>query len=119
MFDREKNGVLASLNSVSKLPYQAAQDGISNTFSIIPQALGRNLAQQKNNLVNILDGYFSRGAHHININVLDKDLLKDAMLHPEKYPQLTIRVSGYAVHFTKLSKDHQKEILRRTFHEFM
>jgi formate C-acetyltransferase len=119
MFNRERNGVLASLNSIAKLPYFAAQDGISNTFSIVPEALGNDLAAQKANLINLLDGYFTKGGHHINVNVLDRALLKDAMKHPEKYPQLTIRVSGYAVHFTKLSREHQEEILRRTFHEIM
>jgi formate C-acetyltransferase len=119
MYGREKSGVLASLNSISKLPYYAAMDGISNTFSIIPHALGRDSSTRADNLNSILDGYFTKGGHHINVNVLDRDLLKDAMRHPEKYPQLTIRVSGYAVHFTKLSREHQEEILRRTFHEMM
>ncbi|MFA5074158.1 MAG: pyruvate formate lyase family protein, partial [Nitrospirota bacterium] len=119
MFGREQNGVLASLNAIAKLPYYAAQDGISNTFSIMPQALGSDLSARKSNLIDLLDGYFTKGGHHINVNVLDRALLKDAMKHPEKYPQLTIRVSGYAVHFTKLSREHQEEILRRTFHEMI
>lgn len=119
MYNRERNGVLASLNSIAKLPYYAAQDGISNTFSIVPEALGNDLAARNANLINLLDGYFTKGGHHINVNVLDRALLRDAMKHPEKYPQLTIRVSGYAVHFTKLSREHQEEILRRTFHEIM
>jgi formate C-acetyltransferase len=119
MFGREHNGVLASLNAIAKLPYYAAQDGISNTFSIVPQALGRDLSEQKTNLIDLMDGYFTKGGHHINVNVLDRTLLKDAMKHPENYPLLTIRVSGYAVHFTKLSREHQDEILRRTFHEMM
>jgi formate C-acetyltransferase len=117
MFGREQHGILASLNSVSKMPYYAAQDGISNTFSIVPTALGRDRSEQVGNLTSLLDGYFTKGGHHINVNVLDRDLLQDAMKHPENYPQLTIRVSGYAVHFTKLSREHQEEILRRTFHE--
>jgi len=119
MYGRERNGVLASLNAVAKLPYYAAQDGISNTFSIVPQALGADLSEQKANLIDILDGYFTKGGHHINVNVLDRALLKDAMKHPENYPQLTIRVSGYAVHFTRLSREHQEEILRRTFHDML
>jgi formate C-acetyltransferase len=119
MFGRERNGVLASLNSVAKLPYHAAQDGISNTFSIVPDALGPDPAARRHNIVAILDGYFERGGHHINVNVLDRTLLRDAMRHPENHPHLTIRVSGYAVHFTRLSREHQEEILRRTFHKFM
>ncbi len=116
MYGREKNGALSSLNSVSKLPYFAARDGISNTFSIVPAALGKSGDERIDNLIRILDGYFSKGGHHLNVNVLDRDMLKDAMRHPEKYPQLTIRVSGYAVHFTKLSRKHQEDVLKRTFH---
>ncbi|HOX08475.1 MAG TPA: formate C-acetyltransferase [Planctomycetota bacterium] len=119
MFGRERNGVLASLNSVAKLPYHAAQDGISNTFSIVPSALGPDPAARRANLVGILDGYFEKGGQHINVNVLDRELLREAMRHPERHPHLTIRVSGYAVHFTRLSREHQEEILRRTFHEMM
>ncbi len=116
MYGREKNGALCSLNSISKLPYFAARDGISNTFSMVPAALGKNMEARADNLIKILDGYFSKGGHHININVLDREMLEDAMEHPEKYPQLTIRVSGYAVHFTMLSRQHQEDVLKRTFH---
>jgi formate C-acetyltransferase len=119
MFGRERNGALASLNSVAKMPYYAAQDGISNTFSIVPSALGNGPEEQKANMIDLMDGYFTRGGFHINMNVLDRALLKDAMKHPEKYPQLTIRVSGYAVHFTRLTREHQEEILRRMFHEII
>jgi len=119
MYGRERNGALASLNSIAKLPYYAAQDGISNTFSIVPSALGKDLPEQRANLTDLMDGYFTRGGFQINMNVLDRELLKDAMKHPEKYPQLTIRVSGYAVHFTRLTREHQEEILRRMFHEII
>ena len=114
---REKSGALASLNSVSKLSYCSCRDGISNTFGMVPSMLGKDKATQISNLVAIMDGYFIRKGHHLNINVYDRSVLYDAHEHPEKYPNLTIRVSGYAVRFGVLSKKHREEVLKRTFFE--
>ncbi|AHM58533.1 pyruvate formate-lyase [Flammeovirgaceae bacterium 311] len=119
MHGRDTHGAIASLNSVAKLDYRYAQDGVSNTFSIVPKSLGSSRADQVENLVVLLDGYFSKNAHHLNVNVLNRDTLLDAYNHPENYPQLTIRVSGYAVNFIRLSKAHQLEVIARTFHERM
>lgn len=119
MHGRDTHGAIASLNSVAKIDYKDSQDGISNTFSIVPKSLGRDAEERITNLVATLDGYFSKNAQHLNVNVLDRDLLKAAMEHPEEYPQLTIRVSGYAVNFVRLSREQQMEVLTRSFHESM
>lgn len=119
MHNREENGAVASLNSVSKLSYCDAQDGISNTFSIIPQALGKSDEERVENLVSIMNGYFLNSAHHLNVNVMNRETLLKAYEHPEDYPNLTIRVSGYAVNFCKLSREQQREVISRTFHQAM
>lgn len=120
MHGREHSGALASLNSVAKIPYaRSCMDGVSNTFSIIPKALGKTPEEQICNLDDVLDGYFSQGAHHLNVNVLNREMLIDALHHPDKYPTLTIRVSGYAVNFNKLSYAHKLEVISRTFHEHL
>ena len=114
---RDVNGALAVLNSIAKLPYEYAEDGISYTFAITPKTLGKEMKSRVDNLISILDGYFTNTGHHINVNVFDRSLLEDAMEHPEKYPQLTIRVSGYAVHFTKLTREQQLDVIHRTIQE--
>lgn len=116
MHGRDQKGAVASMLSVAKLPYNFSEDGISYTFSIVPDALGKGEEEQAENLVSLMDGYFTETGHHINVNVLNRDMLLDAMDHPEEYPQLTIRVSGYAVNFTKLTREQQLDVINRTFH---
>ena len=126
MHQRDNHGAIASLNSVSKIDWDTCQDGVSNTFSIVPNALGKTITpetlgknpdERADVLAGLLEGYFKRGAHHLNVNVLNRALLEDAYENPDKYPNLTVRVSGYAVRFNALSKTHQKEVIARTFHE--
>ncbi len=116
MHGRDNNGAIASIASVAKLPYEYAEDGISYTFSASPSSLGKTKDEQVTNMKNILDGYIRQNGHHINVNVLERDTLLDAMDHPEKYPQLTVRVSGYAVNFVKLTREQQHDVINRTFH---
>ena len=118
MHNRDINGAISSLNSVAKINYERdCKDGISNTFSIVPSSLGKNIESQTTNLVTLLDGYFKNKGHHLNVNVLNREMLVDAMNNPDKYPLLTIRVSGYAVRFNKLTRKQQEEVISRTFHE--
>ena len=117
MHGRDSNGCVASMKSVAKLPYDMSEDGISYTFSIVPDALGKSDEEKIRNLVTLMDGYFLESGHHINVNVLNREVLLDAMDHPELYPQLTIRVSGYAVNFIKLTREQQLDVINRTFHE--
>ena len=116
---RDTNGALASMNTIAKLPYEYSEDGISYTFAITPGTLGKDKETQISNMARMLEGYFVKTGHHINVNVFDRALLEDAMEHPEKYPQLTVRVSGYAVNFIKLTREQQLDVINRTFHKSM
>ena len=116
MHERDKKGALCSLNSVAKIPYETCMDGVSNTFSIPAPSLGKTEKDRLNNLCALLDGYFAKGAQHLNVNVMSRETLVEAMNDPERYPNLTVRVSGYAVNFNRLSKAHQREVIARTFH---
>jgi pyruvate-formate lyase len=119
MHGRDKMGALAALNSVAKIPYEYCKDGVSLTLSLVPKSLGRDMKSRQNNLVGLLDGYFAQGGHHVNINILERVVLLQAMEDPYNYPQLTIRVSGYAVNFVRLTKHQQLEVIARTFHSAM
>jgi formate C-acetyltransferase len=119
MHGRERNGVVAAMRSVAKLPYDICRDGISYTFSITPRALGDGEGPRRANLISLIDGYFGAGGHHMNVNVYGREMLIDAMDHPEQYPSLTIRVSGYAVRFNRLSREQQQEVIERTIFERM
>ncbi|EJN55558.1 glycine radical domain-containing protein, partial [Loigolactobacillus coryniformis] len=118
-YGAEQNGALASLLSTAKIPYKYARDGISNTFGVTPRTLGNDISSQEDTLVNMVDGYMENKGMHLNINVFNRDTLKDAQAHPEKYPTLTVRVSGYCVYFADLTKEQQDDVISRTYFEAM